>query len=160
MQYIVEGQEFEVVIEKKNNKNTYVRIKDDLKIYVTTSKYTTKSEIKRILDNNYSFLLKMIERKTLSNQRKKMFFYLGNTYDIIEVSIMDDIEIENGRIYTKNKTMLDKWYKRQIENIFKRKNYIYTISYLPTKTKRYKILRSPHVYKKSIETYEEKIKGE
>lgn len=121
MQYIVEGQEFEVVIEKKNNKNTYVRIKDDLKIYVTTSKYTTKSEIKRILDNNYSFLLKMIERKTLSNQRKKMFFYLGNTYDIIEVSIMDDIEIENGKIYTKNKTMLDKWYKRQIENIFKQR---------------------------------------
>ena len=105
MQYIVEGQEFEVVIEKKNNKNTYVRIKDDLKIYVTTSKYTTKSEIKRILDNNYSFLLKMIERKTLSNQRKKMLFYLGNTYDIIEVSIMDDIEIENGKIYTKNKTI-------------------------------------------------------
>lgn len=48
-------------------------------------------------------------------------------------------------------------YKNKIENIFKRKNYIYTISYLPTKTKRYKILRSPHVYKKSIETYEEKI---
>lgn len=48
-------------------------------------------------------------------------------------------------------------YKNKLENIFKRENYIYNISFLPTKTKRYKILRSPHVYKKSIETYEEKI---
>ena len=118
MKYIVEGNEFDVVIEKKNNKNTYVRIKDDLKIYVTTSRFTTQNEIKRILDNNYSFLLKMIERKTISNQRKEMFFYLGKTYDIIEVSIMDDIEIENGKIYTKNKQMLEKWYKKQIEKVF------------------------------------------
>ena len=84
MKYIVDNEEFEVIIEKKNNKNTYVRIKDDLKIYVTTSKFTTQNEVKRILDNNYSFLSKMIERKTLSNQRKEMFFYLGKTYDIIE----------------------------------------------------------------------------
>lgn len=121
MKYIVEGIEYEVVIEKKNNKNTYVRIKDDLKICVTTSRFTTQSEIKRILDNNYSFLLKMIERKNISNQRKEMFFYLGETYDIIEVSIMDDIEIENGKIYTKNRTMLEKWYKKQIEKIFKQR---------------------------------------
>ena len=118
MKYIVEGNEFDVVIEKKNNKNTYVRIKDDLKIYVTTSRFTTQNEIKRILDNNYSFLLKMIERKTISNQRKEMFFYLGKTYDISEVYIMDDIEIENGKIYTKNKQMLEKWYKKQIEKVF------------------------------------------
>ena len=118
MKYIVDNKEFEVIIEKKNNKNTYVRIKDDIKIYVTTSKFTTQSEVKRILDNNYSFLSKMIERKTLSNQRKEMFFYLGKTYDIIEVSIMDDIEIENDKIYTKNRTMLDRWYKKQIEKVF------------------------------------------
>lgn len=121
MKYIVEGIEYEVVIEKKNNKNTYVRIKDDLKIYVTTSRFTTQNEVKRILDNNYSFLLKMIERKNISKQRKEMFFYLGETYDIIEVSIMDDIEIENGRIYTKNRTMLEKWYKKQIEKVFKQR---------------------------------------
>lgn len=118
MKYIVNGNEYEVVIEKKNNKNTYVRIKDDLKIYVTTSRFTTQNDVKRILDNNYDFLLKMIEKKEMSNQRKSMFFYLGKTYDIIEVSIMDDIEIDNNRIYTKNKAMLDKWYKKQIENIF------------------------------------------
>ena len=39
----------------------------------------------------------------------------------------------------------------------KRSKYLYKITYFPTKTKRYSILRSPHIYKKSIETYNEKI---
>lgn len=127
MKYIVEGNEYEVVIEKKKNKNTYIRIKDDLKIYVTTPYFTTREHIKRILDDNYSCLLKMIEKKTLSNQKKSMFFYLGKSYDIIEVSIMDDIEIANDKIYTKDKKMLEKWYKKQIENIFQQR-FVYICS--------------------------------
>ena len=59
MKYIVDNKEFEVIIEKKNNKNTYVRIKDDLKIYVTTSKFTTQSEVKRILDNKLTSIYKI-----------------------------------------------------------------------------------------------------
>lgn len=128
MKYEVEGTYYEVVIEKKKNKNTYIRVKDDLKIYVTTSYNTTASYIKRILDDNYSFLVKMIERKNLSNQKKDMFFYLGKSYDIIEVSIMDDIEIENDKVYTPNKSLLEKWYKRQIEKIFKERfEYMCTV---------------------------------
>lgn len=128
MEYIVEGKKYEVVIEKKKNKNTYIRIKDDLKIYVTTPYFTTKEHIKRMLDDNYSFLVKMIKRKAISNQKKDMFFYLGKSYDIIEVSIMDDVEIDNGKIYTKNRAMLDKWYKKQIETVFKQRfDYICSI---------------------------------
>ena len=48
-------------------------------------------------------------------------------------------------------------YKNKIENLLKREKYIYNISYIPTNTKYYHIIRSPHVYKKSIETFEEKI---
>lgn len=48
-------------------------------------------------------------------------------------------------------------YKNKIENVFKIYNVHYTLITLPTKTKHYSILRSPHVYKKSIETFEEKI---
>ncbi len=127
MNYKIENKNYEVIIEKKNNKNTYIRVKDDLKIYVTTSKFTTKETIKNILDDNYQTLLKMISKKKLSNQKKDMFFYLGKSYDIIEVSIMDDIEIVNDKIYTKNKTMLDKWYKKQIEKIF-HERFVYICS--------------------------------
>lgn len=48
-------------------------------------------------------------------------------------------------------------YKIKVENTLKRSKYLYKITYFPTKTKRYSILRSPHIYKKSIETYNEKI---
>lgn len=48
-------------------------------------------------------------------------------------------------------------YKNKIENIFIRENYLYKINYQPIKIKYYSILKSPHVYKKSIETYNEKI---
>lgn len=48
-------------------------------------------------------------------------------------------------------------YKNKIESVFKNNNIIYKLNYLPNKTKQYSILRSPHVYKKSLETFEEKI---
>lgn len=48
-------------------------------------------------------------------------------------------------------------YKNKIESVFKNNNINYKLNYLPKKTKQYSILRSPHVYKKSLETFEEKI---
>ena len=48
-------------------------------------------------------------------------------------------------------------YKNKIESVFKNNNINYKLSYLQNKTKQYSILRSPHVYKKSLETFEEKI---
>ena len=41
-------------------------------------------------------------------------------------------------------------YKIKVENTLKRSKYLYKITYFPTKTKRYSILESPHIYKKSI----------
>lgn len=48
-------------------------------------------------------------------------------------------------------------YKNKIESVFKNNNINYKLNYSPNKTKQYSILRSPHVYKKSLETFEEKI---
>ena len=60
MKYIIDNTEYEVVIIKKNNKNTYLRVKEDLKIYVTTSAFTPKHYIKTLLDNNIETIKKMI----------------------------------------------------------------------------------------------------
>ena len=43
-------------------------------------------------------------------------------------------------------------YKIKVENTLKRSKYLYKITYFPTKTKRYSILRSPHIYKYSDKT--------
>ena len=49
MKYMIDGKEYNVIILKKNNKNTYIRIDDDLNILITTNKYTLKL-IQNLLD--------------------------------------------------------------------------------------------------------------
>ena len=48
--YRLDGISYKVLVVKKNNKNTYIKIKDDMTIYVTTNYLTTKREVKIILE--------------------------------------------------------------------------------------------------------------
>ena len=120
MEYIVNGKPYEVVVIKKRNKNTYIRVKEDLKIYVTTNYLVTKSYIKKLLDENISSLKKMIDQACKKNEKKELFFYLGKTYDIICVSTLNDIEIDdiNNLIYVSDYKMLDKWFNKIIKSTF------------------------------------------
>ena len=117
MKYIVDNKEYEVVIVKKNNKNTYIRIKDDLKIYVTTNYFVTNKMIKKLLDDNYDYLAKNLLKKQIKNEKNKQFYYLGEVYDII---IIDNkkIEVMDNRIYVKSRDALDKWLKKEIKRVF------------------------------------------
>ena len=49
----------DVIIEYKNNKNLYIRIKDDLKMHVTCNKYTSQNKILDIIKENEKSLLRM-----------------------------------------------------------------------------------------------------
>lgn len=120
MNYIIDNENYEVVIERKNNKNIYIRVKDDLKIYVTCNYFYTKKQITCILDNNLISIKKMLERKKRIVEKNSMFFYLGKKYDIITVPAIDNIDIDyqNDNIYVKDKKHLEKWYKNEIIRIF------------------------------------------
>ena len=118
MKYILNNQEYEVIIEKKNNKNSYIRVKDDLKIYVTTSRYSTKRDIERMLEENVDAIEKMIEKKKSQLEKEQSFFYLGNAYDIIEVSIMEEVEIEGNKIFIPSQKKFDRWLEKKIKEIF------------------------------------------
>ncbi len=117
MKYILDGVEYDVIIEKKNNKNLYIRVKEDGKIYVTCNYLTTKSMIKKIMDENSSSLYKMIKNIEKQNEKSNKFFYLGKSYDII-ISDITKVAIINDKIYTKDMKMLNKWYKDEIERVF------------------------------------------
>ena len=117
MKYIVDGREYEVVIIKKNNKNTYIRVKEDLKIYVTTNYFVTNSMIKKLLDNNYSYLSKNIERQSIKQKKNELFYYLGEVYDII-IYDTKKIEIIDNRIYVKDEATLNRWLKKEIKRIY------------------------------------------
>lgn len=120
MTYEIDGNKYDVIIDRKLNKNTYIKVKDDLKIYVTTNIFTPNSLIVNLLDKNISSVKKMIERINLEKEKSEMFFYLGDVYDIIEVPIMDSIDIDynNYNIYVKNKDYLNKWLEKEIKKVF------------------------------------------
>ena len=115
--YKLDGVTYRVLIVKKNNKNTYIKIKDDLTIYVTTNYLTTKREVKRILDNEKDFLRKALSRARKKLEKEELFYYLGEKYDIILVPF-ENIEVSDGKIYVKDEKTLDKWLKKEIKRVF------------------------------------------
>lgn len=118
MKYELERQEYEVVIERKHNKNTYIRVKEDGKIYITTNFLVSKTSLKKMLDENQDYLKKMIIRIEKQKEKENSFYYLGKKYDIILMNT-SKIEIFDHCIYVKNKDILEKWYKKEMEVIFK-----------------------------------------
>ena len=127
MKYSINGTEYDVVIEKKHNKNIYIRVKEDMKIHVTASFLTSKRTILSILDNNKEALEKMLESVEKKKKKAEYFFYLGNKYDIIIVSSQEGVEVADGYIYTKSMTEFNKWYKEEIIRIFDER-YIYNFN--------------------------------
>ena len=118
MKYKINNQEYDVIITKKNNKNTYIRVKEDMKIYVTTNYLVNKAYIKTILDNNIDYLEKMLNKRKLEQEKEESFYYLGNIYDIIFVSSLKEVEIVDNKIYVKDIKTLEKWYKNEMINLF------------------------------------------
>lgn len=125
MKYIIDGNEYEVIIQRKNNKNTYIRVKEDMKIYVTTNYFVTKKQVKQVLDRNIDYLRKVIPKVERKKEKSDFFYYLGNKYDII-IMPGTDVSIMGQIIYTDNMETLEKWYKKKALELFKeRLDYIY-----------------------------------
>ena len=121
MKYMVDDREYNLEIIRKSNKNTYIRVKDDLTIYVTTNYFTTNKQIIKLLDQNNNYLRKSIDRIMKRKCKLSKFFYLGDSYDIIYISNIEDIDIdiEQGIIYTKDEKMINKWLNNRILEVFK-----------------------------------------
>ena len=117
MKYEIDGTSYDVVIVKKNNKNTYLRVKDDLKIYITTNYFTTKFDIKRLLDNNSKEIKKMIDSKIKKKDDKNYFHYLGNKYEVF-IDSVDDVKFLDDAIYVPSIDYLNKWLKKEIKKLF------------------------------------------
>lgn len=125
--YKLDGDIYNVLVVKKNNKNSYIKIKDDLTIYVTTNYLTTKGEVKRMLDNEKDFLKKSLSRARKKMEKDELFYYLGQKYDIILVPF-ENTEVYDDKIYVKDMKALDKWLKKEMKRIFsERLEYNYNL---------------------------------
>ena len=119
MQIDMDGKEYEVVITKKiGNRNTYLRVKDDLKIYVTTNTFTSNREIEKIILKNQDSIIKMIEKQEKKCENKKGFLYLGRKYDIIYTST-PGIVLGHEKVFISRDFDLDKWYKKEASKLYK-----------------------------------------
>ena len=118
---------YEVVVNRKDNKNTYIRF-DGNKIVVNTSKSTSERALKKILNQNFIQIKAMVDKgvKRLENESK--FYYLGLEYDIIIVPTLSEIKFGDGAILVKDEKTLNKFLvKKTNEIVEERFEHIYSI---------------------------------
>ena len=112
------GKTYEVIIEKKNNKNTYIRVKEDLKIYVSTSYLTPKLAIKSLIKNNEKAIIKMIESQEKKKTKQDGYYFLGQKINIIKSDVKKPF-FEDDNLYVNKKEDIDKWFNKQTKKVFK-----------------------------------------
>ena len=117
MYFEYNGNKYEVIIEKKNNKNTYIRVKDDLKIYVSTSYLTPKFMIKSLIDNNKQSINKMIDHALKKQNKKNEYYFLGMKLNIIKSNVKRPY-LEYDNLYINNKEDIDKWFNKITRKVF------------------------------------------
>lgn len=126
-EYKLDGEKYNVEVVIKNNKNTYIKVKEDGMIYVTTNMFTTKKMIKNLLDKEQDFLRKVLIKVKRRQEKDAEFYYLGKKYDIIIVPF-NKVEIEDDKIYAKDEIAIEKWLKKRTKEVFEeRLEYCYKL---------------------------------
>lgn len=119
------NKNYEVEVIRKNNKNIYIRVKNS-KVIITCNYFTTEKYIKKIIKDNYTSIIKMIDKDNSRQEKKEKFYLFGKVYDIVYG--FNEIDIKDNKIYALNKTKLDKYLNEYIKKVFKeRLNYWYNL---------------------------------
>ena len=125
MQIEINNVVYDVEIIKKNNRNTYIRVKNG-KIIVTTNYLASNGSIKKLIYDNESSIKKMINIDSKKQDKIDNFYYFGKVYDIVYG--FNDIEFSNDKIYAPNKEKFDKYILKDIKNIYQdRLDYWYNV---------------------------------
>lgn len=114
-------KDYSVIIEKKNNKNLYIRITEDLKIKITCNYLFTKLSIKKVLEDNRRSIEKMIDKQIKKNETNKSEYnnLLGKKLNIIYKEVTKPI-YNLDTIIVKDDVMLNNWYKKYAKDVFKK----------------------------------------
>ena len=82
MYFKIQDELYDVEIVKKfSTRNTYIRVKDDLTIYVTTNTFVSDREIEKLLKKSENAIEKMINTKKKKEEYDNNFYFLGKKYD-------------------------------------------------------------------------------
>ena len=121
MKIRVNDKDYEVVVtRKRGQRNTYLRVKEDLKIYVTTNLLTPMFEIEKIIKENQKSVINMISKMEKRVDKKSRFIYLGKEYDLIYTT-MPGISLGEEKVFMNKeltKEDLEKWYMKEAIKLF------------------------------------------
>lgn len=109
---------YDINIIRKNNKNTYIRVKDN-GIFVTTNYFVTNRQIEKLIKDNEKSIISMINKMNKRISREEEFYLFGKKYDIVYSESFKDIDINNGKIFVKDNKSFIKYLNKKIESIFK-----------------------------------------
>ena len=117
MQVELDGQLIDVFITKKNNKNMYLRVKED-GIHISCNYFVTKGMILNFITSNEQMILEAYARLQKKKEKKEEFYYLGKRYDVIILNTVSKIEFYEDKVFVKNKTYLNTFLKNEANRIF------------------------------------------
>ena len=87
-------KDYKVIVVKKNNKNTYIRIKDGC-VCVTTNYFVSNRSIDKLLKDNYDSIIRMIDKYENKLKSKEIFYLFGKRYNITDSIATDAIDISH-----------------------------------------------------------------
>lgn len=122
--YVFNNINYPIEIIRKNNKNTYIRIKNNT-IVVTTNYFTSINKIQKLINDNKEFINNGLLKCTNKN-KDTAFKLFGKQYDIVYG--FPDTSIEENKIYSKDEKTIDKFLSKYIYSIYEEHlNYWYNI---------------------------------
>ena len=109
---------YNVEIIYKNNKNMYLRIKDDLKIVVTAPLKISEKKIQKFVESNIDYISKVIiQKEEVLAKKQDKFQYLGKLYDICYINERKIFLGDEKALIGKN-VNIDNWYKKNAIEVF------------------------------------------
>lgn len=118
MTFLYNDIEYNIKIDKKRgNRNTYIRVKEDLTIYITTNIFTRDKEIEKLIIENTQSIIRMINQQIKKQESNEGFNYLGKKYDPVYVDYCD-ISFGEEKVFLNKNLDIDKWYKKRAKDLF------------------------------------------
>ena len=118
MQIDIDDEKYNLeIVRKKTTKNLYIRVKDDLTIYVTCNSLTTDREVIKIINKNYKSVVRMISLVKKKNKYDDDFYYLGKKYDIVYTESVD-LTFGVNKVFMRRDFDVVKWKRKMALTVF------------------------------------------
>ena len=113
----INDQKIIVQIHYKNNKNLYIRALDEKTLEVTCNMLVSEKKIMRLIKENKTKILKMLQQKEKEKMNDLSFWYLGKSYEIVYENTLIPY-FDPTHIYVKDNKELIKFYQKETKRVF------------------------------------------